>query len=99
MTVNTIVTQGDADTNPSGVPAPVSAASAEVTHWRRAALAVDEQLHRTADSVDADDPDFDAVADIAAAELLRAGAVLDLYEKRHRRALADAARTTFGGTQ
>jgi hypothetical protein len=91
----TMVTQGDASTNPAGLH--VGNASAEVTHWRRAALAIDEQLQRTADAIDADDPDFDHVADIAAAELLRAGSVLDLYQKRHARAVADAERTTDGG--
>lgn len=92
MTVD-VVHNDHPNTQPNGLPA----VSNEVTHWRRAAVALDEQLQRTADAIDADDPDFDHVADIAAAELLRAGSVLDLYEKRHARALADAERTTDGG--
>jgi hypothetical protein len=96
MTID-VVHNDHSDTQPNGVPVP--AASAQVTHWRRAAIAIDEQLQRTADAIDASDPDFDHVADIAAAELLRAGSVLDLYQKRHARAVADAERTTSGGPQ
>jgi hypothetical protein len=86
MTVTTSI----ADTNPDGVTLPSFALAPTPPAAWRPEQDVNDSLFALAERIDHRDPDFDAIAGIAATRLLMAGAELDVIASRRRR----AARTT-----
>lgn len=80
-----------AETNPEGVTLPTSAVVHHVVPpalpgWRPEDD-VNDSLFALAERVDHRDPDFDAIAGIAATRLLMAGAELDVLAARRARAV------------